>query len=337
MAMNRPDARRVQLEHEYSMALRDCVAGGGDGALAHASQLGRVAAGTGIGVAELAAIHDTALREVLGSAAPPPVADQFLAEALSPFDTTHRGYREANEHLESVVRELEAFSYSVSHDLRAPLRTISAFTQALAEDLRHQLDDTARDHLRRVLAAAARMSDLIDALLELSLISRTPLGRHEVDLTAVAWAVIDEQRRRESTRSVVVSVTPGLVADADGRLVRILLDNLIGNAWKFTAKIEDARIEVGAEQHAGQTVFFVRDNGAGFDMACVDRLFKPFQRLHHEREYAGTGIGLATVKRIVDRHGGRIWADSEPGSGACFYFTLPGSIDLIERHIERSV
>jgi light-regulated signal transduction histidine kinase (bacteriophytochrome) len=322
--MNRPDARRAQLEHEYSAALRECVAGRGDGSLAHANQLGRMAAGTGIGVAELAAIHDTALREVLGPSAPPPEADQFLAEALSPFDSTHRGFREANERLESAVRELEAFSYSVSHDLRAPLRTISAFTQALAEDLRHQLDDTARDHLRRVLAAAARMSDLIDALLELSRISRTPLGRHSVDMTAVAWAVIDEQRKRESTRDVVATVAPGLVTDADGRLVRILLDNLIGNAWKFTAKIDDARVDVGVEQRDGESVFFVRDNGAGFDMAYVDRLFKPFQRLHHEREYAGTGIGLATVKRIIDRHGGRIWADSAPGAGACFYFTLPG-------------
>ncbi len=321
--MSRPDPQRIQLEHEYSTALRDCVSGAGEVALAHAYELGRMAAGTGIGVVELAAIHDAALREVLGDTAPPPEVDQFFAEALSPFEMTHRGFREANERLEAAVRELEAFSYSVSHDLRAPLRTISAFTQALAEDLRYQLDEKSRDHLRRVLAAAARMNDLIDALLELSRISRSPLGRHQVDLSAVALAVVDELRRRDVTRKLGATVQPGLVVDADGRLVRILLDNLIGNAWKFTAKSSNPHVEVGAEQRPGETVFFVRDNGAGFDMAYAERLFTPFQRLHSEREYSGTGIGLATVKRIVERHGGRIWAESTPDQGASFYFTLP--------------
>jgi light-regulated signal transduction histidine kinase (bacteriophytochrome) len=321
--MSRPDPKRVQLEHEYSTALRDCVAGAGEVALSHAYELGRMAAGTGIGVVELAAIHEHALREVLGSAAPPPEVDQFFAEALSPFEMTHRGFREANERLEAAVRELEAFSYSVSHDLRAPLRTISAFTQALAEDLRYQLDDKSRDHLRRVLAAAARMNELIDALLELSRISRSALGRHKVDVTAVAHAVVDELRRRDVTRRLGATIAPDLAAEADGRLVRILFDNLIGNAWKFTSKIDDPRVEVGSECRGNETVFFVRDNGAGFDMTYADRLFAPFQRLHGDRDYAGTGIGLATVRRIVERHGGRIWADSAPGNGATFYFTLP--------------
>jgi light-regulated signal transduction histidine kinase (bacteriophytochrome) len=321
--MTRPDPQRVQLEHEYSTALRDCVSGAGEVALSHAYELGRMAAGKGIGVVELAAIHDAALREVLGDKSPPPEVDQFFAEALSPFEMTHRGFREANERLESAVRELEAFSYSVSHDLRAPLRTISAFTQALAEDLRYHLDDKAKDHLRRVLAAAARMSDLIDALLELSRISRSPLGRHPVDISAVALAVVDELRRRDVSRKLGATVQPNMAAEADGRLIRILFDNLIGNAWKFTANTADPHVEIGSERRDGETVFFVRDNGAGFDMAYVDRLFTPFQRLHAEREYAGTGIGLATVKRIVERHGGRIWAESAPGQGATFYLTLP--------------
>lgn len=319
------DPRRAQLEHEYSTALKDCVSGAGEVAFAHAYELGRMAAGTGIGVVELAAIHDQALREVLGDHAPPAEVDQFFAEALSPFEMTHRGFREANERLESAVRELEAFSYSVSHDLRAPLRTISAFTQALAEDLRHQLDDKAKDHLRRVLAAAARMNELIDALLELSRISRSQLGRHKVDLSAVAQAVVEDLRRRDTTRRLGASIAPDLSVEADGRLMRILLDNLIGNAWKFTAKTELPLVEVGKEHRDGENVFFVRDNGAGFDMTYVDRLFTPFQRLHSERDYAGTGIGLATVRRIVERHGGRIWAESTPGNGATFYFTILAS------------
>ncbi len=321
--MSRPDAKRMQLEHEYSTALRDCVTGAGEVALTHAYELGRMAAGTGIGVVELAAIHDHALREVLGDQAPPAEVDQFFAEALSPYEMTHRGFREANERLESAVSELEAFSYSVSHDLRAPLRTISAFTHAIAEDLKSQLDDKSRDHLRRVLAAAARMNDLIDALLELSRISRSQLGRHRVDLSAVAHAVVDEVRRRDDTRPFEATVTEDLMADADGRLVRILLDNLVGNAWKFTADAAEPRVEISCEQRDDETVFFVRDNGAGFDMAHADRLFTPFQRLHSEREYGGTGIGLATARRIVERHGGRIWAESAPGAGATFYFTLP--------------
>ena len=321
--MNRPDPKRVQLEHEYSTALRDCVNGAGEIALTHAYELGRMAAGTGIGVVELAEIHDHAMRDVLGDTAPPREVDQFFAEALSPFEMTHRGFRDANERLEAAVRELEAFSYSVSHDLRAPLRTISAFTQALAEDLRTSLDDKAKDHLRRVLAAAARMNDLIDALLELSRISRSALGRHKVDITAVGIAVVDELRRRDVSRKLGATVQPNMVAEADGRLVRILLDNLIGNAWKFTAKTPNPHVEIGATVRDGETVFFVRDNGAGFDMAYAERLFTPFQRLHSEREYVGTGIGLATVKRIVERHGGRIWAESAPERGATFYFTLP--------------
>jgi light-regulated signal transduction histidine kinase (bacteriophytochrome) len=319
------DPKRAQLEHEYMTALRDCVAGAGEEALAHAYELGRVAAGSGVGVVELATIHDKALREVLGDAAPPADADQFFAEALSPFEMTHRGFRDANERLESALRELESFSYSVSHDLRAPLRTISAFTQALAEDLRYQLDDKSRDHLRRVLAAAARMSDLIDALLELSQISRVPLGRHTVNLSSVAQAVMEELKRRDVSRKVISIVAPDLVAEADGRLVRILLDNLLGNAFKFTAKLVTAKIEVGAIEQAKDTVYFVRDNGAGFDMQYADRLFNPFQRLHRETEFGGTWIGLATVRRIVERHGGRIWAESSVGEGASFFFTLPGA------------
>ncbi|HSN25752.1 MAG TPA: ATP-binding protein [Kofleriaceae bacterium] len=319
----RPDPKRTQLEYEYKTALRDAVSGAGEVALAHAYELGRVAAAGGVGVVDLVSIHQTALKEVLGDDAPPPEVGQFVTEALSPFEMTHRGFREAHERLEAAYRELEAFSYSVSHDLRAPLRTISAFTQALAEDLKFQLDDKARDHLRRVLAAAARMSDLIDALLELSQITRTQLGRHRIDLSQMAQGIIEDLRRRDVTRKLSADIKPDLVIDADARLMRIALENLIGNAWKFTANVERPKVTIGVQQIGGERVFFVRDNGAGFDMEHADRLFTPFQRLHASRDYAGTGIGLATVRRIIDRHGGRIWAEAAPGQGATFFFTLP--------------
>jgi len=317
------DRRRSQLAHEYLTTLRECAAGGGERSLAHAYELGRIACGSGIGLVELATMHGVALREILGTRAPPPALEQCLVEAIAPFEMTHRGFHEAIERMDATERELEAFSYSVSHDLRAPLRTISAFTQAIAEDLADRLDDKSRDHLRRVLAAAAHMSDLIDALLELSQINRAPLGRHHVDLSALAAAALDELMRREITRTIERVIAPNMVVEADARLVRILLDNLLENAVKFTAKQPAARIEVGCEQQGGELVFYVRDNGVGFDMKHAERLFKPFQRLHGERELAGTGIGLATVRRIVDRHGGRVWGEGAVSRGATFYFTLP--------------
>jgi DNA-binding response OmpR family regulator len=228
-----------------------------------------------------------------------------------------------NEELAQANRELEAFSYSVSHDLRAPLRTISAFSYAIIEDLGDDIDPKARDHIRRVLAATSRMSDLIDALLELARISRTPVGRHAIDLGHLATVVIDELARREPERAVSVHVAPGLIVEADGRLMRVLLDNLLGNAWKFTAQAARAEIAVGCEQRDGESVYFVRDNGAGFDMSQVGRLFTPFQRLHSDTTYKGTGVGLATVRRIVERHGGKIWGEASLGGGAKISFTIP--------------
>ncbi|HWU90564.1 MAG TPA: ATP-binding protein, partial [Kofleriaceae bacterium] len=227
----------------------------------------------------------------------------------------------ANAELARANHELEAFSYSVSHDLRAPLRSISAFTQALVEELGDRATERERDHLRRVLAASARMADLIDALLELSRISRAPIGRHRVDLSAIATAVSAELAHREPERAVETRIAPNLVVAADGRLMRILVDNLLGSAWKFTARQPAARIELGTEGDA----FFVRDNGIGFDMAQAERLFTPFHRLHSDGGLADTGIGLATARRIVERHGGRIWAEGAVGSGTKISFTIPGA------------
>jgi signal transduction histidine kinase len=228
---------------------------------------------------------------------------------------------------EAVNQELEAFSYSVSHDLRSPLRAIDGFSQALLEDNAAQLDADGKRHLERVRNATQRMGQLIDDLLALSRVSRGPLQAERVDLSAVAAAVVAELREADPARDVRVTIAPDLAADADPRLVRVLLDNLLGNAFKFTAKRDHATIEVGARDEAGERVFFVRDDGAGFDPKYTDKLFGAFQRLHDARDFAGTGIGLATSQRIVTRHGGRIWAAGEPDKGATFSFTLRAKED----------
>jgi len=199
-----------------------------------------------------------------------------------------------NLELAQTNRELEAFGYSVSHDLRAPLRAIREFTQALVEDAGAGLDPRAKDHARRVLAATARMSQLIDALLELSRVHRAPITRHRVDMTAISEVIGDELARRDPDRRVALVVAPELVVRADARLVRLLLDNLLGNAWKFTARTADAKISVGVDRNASTPIYWVRDNGAGFDLARADRMFTPFHRLHSDTEFSGTGIGLAT-------------------------------------------
>ena len=228
------------------------------------------------------------------------------------------------EELKCKNQELEAFSYSVSHDLRSPLRGIDGFSQALLDDYGDTLDETARGYLSRIRAAAQRMADLIDDLLLLSRVSRTQINRVAVDLSVLAETVADELRRQHPQQEVVVHIEPNLTAHADRGLMRVLLDNLLGNAWKFTARATGARIEVcSLVQEDAETVFVVRDNGAGFDMAHAANLFQPFQRLHDAAEFPGTGIGLATVQRIVDRHGGRIWAEGAVGSGATVFFTVP--------------
>jgi len=227
------------------------------------------------------------------------------------------------EELERKNKELEAFSYSVSHDLRAPLRSIAGFSKVLLDHHAEQLDSKGQDYLRRVCAAAQRMGDLIDDLLQLARVSQAELKHDRVNLSALSQAVAEELQRREPERKVTFEIQPSLFVDGDSRLMRIVLENLIGNGWKFTSKTADARIEFGAEEREGGLVFFVRDNGAGFDMAYGDKLFRPFQRLHSESEFPGTGIGLATVQRIVARHGGRVWAEGAVGRGASVSFTIP--------------
>ncbi|MGD9714808.1 MAG: PAS domain S-box protein, partial [Thermomicrobiales bacterium] len=211
--------------------------------------------------------------------------------------------------LEAANKELESFAYSVSHDLRAPLRGIDGFSQALLEDYNDKLDADGQDYLRRVRAAVQRMNRLIEDILQLSRLNRSAKKSEEVDLSVIAAHVVAELRAADPARHVDIRLKSGLMANGDGRLLEVVLTNLIGNAWKFTSKTEDARIELGVSETDGKCVFFVRDNGAGFDMANVDRLFGAFQRLHTEAEFPGTGIGLATVQRVIRRHGGEVWAE----------------------------
>ena len=233
--------------------------------------------------------------------------------------------RDRTAQLEAANQELEAFSYTVSHDLRAPLRAIDGFSQALVEDFPEHVPEDAQRYISRIRSATLRMGQLIEDLLNLSRVSRATLERTQVDVSEVARQVAADLRAREPQRQVEVSIWDGMTAAADARLLRAALENLIGNAWKFSAKNPQARIEVGVMRDGEHQVFFVRDNGAGFDMAFADKLFNAFQRLHTGNDYAGTGIGLATVQRIVRRHGGRIWADAQVDRGAAFYFTLmPG-------------
>ncbi len=224
--------------------------------------------------------------------------------------------------MQAALSELESFSYSISHDLRTPLRAIEGFSRLLETEYRERLDDTAHDYLSRIRLAAQRMANLIDDLLDLARLSRKSLQKQRVDLSGMAAEVVAELRERQPWRLVSVHIEAGLAAEADPMLMRAVLDNLLGNAWKFTEGTADAAIEVGCERCDGGHKYFVRDNGAGFDMTYADRLFKPFQRLHSQSEFEGTGIGLATIHRIVTRHGGRVSAEGHPGEGACFRFTL---------------
>jgi signal transduction histidine kinase len=220
------------------------------------------------------------------------------------------------------LSDLESFSYSVSHDLRAPLRTIDGFSQALLEDYLDQLRPDGMDWLKRIRAASQTMGELIDGLLRLSRVTRSDFRSERVDLTALAESICGEFERADNGRIIDIIIQDGLVAEGDPQLLRIGLDNLFGNAWKFTSTRSQARIEFSATEIDGQTIYSIKDNGVGFDMTYADKLFGPFQRLHRRDEFEGTGIGLATVKRIIRRHNGRIWAESQVDRGAEFSFTL---------------
>jgi signal transduction histidine kinase len=233
-----------------------------------------------------------------------------------------RRLSKAMDDLETSNRELDAFASAVSHDLRAPVRSVIGFTEALYEEQGDRLDSEGLEHLSRVRRAGRRMNALIDDLLRLSRVARPELKVEEVDLGIVAGNVLEELRRSEPGRNVLYQRPETLLARGDARLLQVLLENLIANAWKFTRPRSEARIELGELERNGERVYFVRDNGVGFDMSYAEKLFRPFQRLHSSEEFDGTGIGLATAQRIVRRHGGRIWAEAVRDEGAAFYFVL---------------
>jgi light-regulated signal transduction histidine kinase (bacteriophytochrome) len=330
------------LRQRYSEALETHLASSSEAWLHASYALGRTAASDGVGVVDIAMLHNETLQRLIAATGGAPTAamigkaSQFLFECLAPYEMMLSGYSESNANLvesndrlhetqaalETVNQELESFSYSVAHDLRAPLRSVLGFSLALLEDHAERLDDEGRRFLHYLQDAARDMTRLIDDLLTLSRVARGDLQRERVDVSELAHEVIERLAAGQPERDVLIEIEPGLVARCDARLLAVVLENLIGNAWKFTSRRTDARIEVGRMDDGGHPAWFVRDNGAGFDMAYADRLFGVFQRLHSSAEFVGTGIGLATVQRVIHRHRGQIRAEGAIGQGATFWFTL---------------
>ena len=336
------------LERDYGRALETYLQKGDESALSHAYELGRRAMVEGLGVLDMALLHGNALDELVLSA--PAASQRRLAHAaedvfkelLAPFEMSFRGYRAANEELqhlneslrqqkeavEIANRELEAFSYSVSHDLRSPLTAIDGFSRILLENFGHALDDEGKRYLRIVRESTQHMAQLIDDLLSLARVKVSEIHRADADLSGLARSICERLQAASPDRHGHFSIQAGVHANGDVRLLAVLLENLLGNAWKFSAGRPLATIAFGCEQRDREPTYFVRDNGAGFDMAYAGKLFTPFQRLHSSREFEGTGIGLAIVQRVVRRHGGRIWAEGKVDGGATFYFTLGGERSL---------
>jgi len=341
-----PSSQAEHLGAAYQLALRDFLSAPSETALAQAYDLGRRALDQGLGVVDWATVHAEALTEVDRSAVPDDWlahANAFFLESLSPFEMTQRGYAENNrwlarlnhelraeisekERLAGQLREsnaeLEAFSYSVAHDLRAPLRHIAAFSQILEDTHGPVLGDDGKTTIGRIRRGVQRMTELIDGLLVLSRVVRASTTSQTLDLAPTAWAIIERLRDLEPGRVVDVQLADTIPARGDHKLLVVVLENLLGNAWKFTSKKAQARIEFGVDLEQKPPVYFVRDDGAGFDVTRADNLFGVFQRFHTAETFPGTGIGLATVQRVVRRHGGKIWAAAQPGAGATFFFTL---------------
>jgi light-regulated signal transduction histidine kinase (bacteriophytochrome) len=327
---------------DYTAGLRAYLEEPGESALAAAYDLGRAAMDSGAGVIDIVGAHAEAVGSILDGSPADAISARsipFLVECLAPLEMAHRGFMEANRalqtanadlelrtgQLQTANKELESFAYSVSHDLRAPLRAIDGFSQTVTEDCAPLLDDAGRFAIERIRANAIRMERLIDDMLHLARISHGELSCGPTDLGALARQIVAELREQQPDRHLDVRIADGLVADVDPDFMRIALANLLSNAFKFTGRQAAPRIDFASETRDGEVVYYVRDNGAGFDMAYADQAFRPFERLHSQDEFTGTGIGLATVQRVIRRHGGRIWADAAIGRGATFSFTLGGT------------
>ena len=249
-------------------------------------------------------------------------ANLSLNQDITARQQTEEELRQRTAELEASIKELEAFSYSVSHDLRAPLRSMAGFSRAMLEDYSEKLDEHGKQYLRHIEDSSAVMGQLIDDLLKLSRVTRSAINYGKVDLSDMAQKIVTELVKSESQRRVNVVIAPDIIVYGDRNLLQLVLKNLLDNAWKFSSKVAEPRIEMGVIEYNGKPAYFIRDNGAGFDMTFADKLFQPFQRLHQPSEFTGTGIGLATVQRIIRRHGGAIWAESKVGEGSTFFFTL---------------
>jgi light-regulated signal transduction histidine kinase (bacteriophytochrome) len=326
----------------YLSALETYLLARDEESLSRGYELGREAVRAGLGVLDVANLHQAALSVLVVAAGladhqqTAQAAADFFSELLSPFEMSFRGYRAANEELqrlndslrqqkdavELANRELESFSYSVSHDLRSPLRSIDGFSQIVLDEFGAVLGDEGRRYLERVREAARHMAKLTEGLLSLARVTRSTMQRADVNLTAAAHRIADWLRAAAPERDAEFIIDEGVHGNGDPTLLAVILENLMGNAWKFTSKRAGARIRFGRDEIDDKPVYFVRDNGAGFDMAVAQKLFTPFQRLHSRGEFEGTGIGLATVQRVVQRHDGKLWAESEIEHGATFYFTL---------------
>jgi light-regulated signal transduction histidine kinase (bacteriophytochrome) len=332
-----------QPDLDYAASLRAYLNDPDESALAAAYALGRAALDNGTGITHVVGTHAEALGPIIGispAAAMSMRSISFLTECLAPLEMAYQGFMDANRALQSLnadleqrvrerTRQLEAankelgsFAYSVSHDLRAPVRAIGGYSQAILEDYAPLLDDAGRLALGRLQANAIRMGQMIDGMLHLARVSREQLSRRPVDLSALAKEIVAELREQQPDRDLDIRIADRLVTDADPDLMRIALTNLLSNAVKFTGSQPAPKIDFASETRGEEIVYYVRDNGAGFDMAYADNIFRPFERLHSQDEFAGTGIGLATVHRAVLRHGGRIWAEASIGCGATFFFAL---------------
>jgi light-regulated signal transduction histidine kinase (bacteriophytochrome) len=337
----------LEFGERYSFALRGYLGAPDETGLQTGYELGRNAAFSGVGVLKMVAIHHEILSEVLSSQSNPDGistmikrASDFLEEAISPFEMAYRGYKDANRelqrmnealeessrHLKEVNKELESFSYSVSHDLRTPLRAIDGFSYIMQTQYADILDNEGKELLRVIRNNTARMSQLIDDLLRFSRLSRNEMRMIPINMDELARDVFEQLRVNLKERNIHLKMGILPVARGDKSLLQEVFVNLLSNAIKFTRTKETAVIEVGCSAGKTENRYFIKDNGVGFDMKYAGKLFGVFQRLHSEEAYEGTGVGLAIVQRIISRHGGRVWAQGEAEKGAVFYFTLPANV-----------